>query len=112
MLNFDLSLQRGDFQLDMAAALNEPVTAIFGASGAGKSTLLALLAGLLAPTQGRIVLADRVLVDTRQRVFVPPHQRHIGADLVTLAAEAVRDGITPLQGQHFLPPDLYLPESV
>ncbi len=34
------------------------------------------------------------------------------ADLVTLAAEAVRDGITPLQGQHFLPPDLYLPESV
>lgn len=34
------------------------------------------------------------------------------ADLVTLAAEAVRDGITPLQAQHFLPPDLYLPESV
>lgn len=34
------------------------------------------------------------------------------ADLVTLAAEAVRDGITPLQGQHFLQPDLYLPESV
>jgi LacI family transcriptional regulator len=34
------------------------------------------------------------------------------ADLVSLAAEAVRDGITPLQGQHFLQPDLYLPESV
>lgn len=34
------------------------------------------------------------------------------ADLITLAAEAVRDGITPLQGQHFLQPDLYLPESV
>ena len=34
------------------------------------------------------------------------------ADLVTLAAEAVQQGITPVQGQHFLPPDLYLPESV
>lgn len=34
------------------------------------------------------------------------------ADLVTLAAEAVREGITPIQGQHFLPPDLYLSESV
>jgi LacI family transcriptional regulator len=34
------------------------------------------------------------------------------ADLVTLAAEAVQAGIKPLQGQHFLPPDLYLPESV
>ncbi len=33
-------------------------------------------------------------------------------DLVTLAAEAVKQGITPVQGQHFLPPDLYLPESV
>lgn len=78
MLNFDLTLRRGDFQLEMAAALSEPVTAIFGDSGAGKSTLLALLAGLLPPTQGRIVLADRVLTDTRRGVFVPPHQRHIG----------------------------------
>ncbi len=34
------------------------------------------------------------------------------ADLVTLAAEAVAQGITSVQGQHFLPPDLYLPESV
>lgn len=34
------------------------------------------------------------------------------ADLVTLAAEAVQKGITPVQGQHFLQPDLYLPESV
>ncbi len=33
-------------------------------------------------------------------------------DLFTLAAEAARGGITPLQGQHFLPPDLYMPESV
>ena len=33
-------------------------------------------------------------------------------DLVTLAATAVRDGIAPVQGQHFLQPDLYLPESV
>lgn len=78
MLNFDLSLQRGDFALQMAATLDAPVTAVVGASGAGKSTLLALLAGLLTPAQGRIVLADRVLVDTHQRIFVPPHQRHIG----------------------------------
>jgi LacI family transcriptional regulator len=34
------------------------------------------------------------------------------ADLVVLAADAVKNGIKPVQGQHFLPPDLYLPESV
>jgi LacI family transcriptional regulator len=33
-------------------------------------------------------------------------------DLVRLAAETVSDGMTPVQGQHFLQPDLYLPESV
>lgn len=33
-------------------------------------------------------------------------------DLVTLAAAAAQSGIAPVQGQHFLQPDLYLPESV
>jgi LacI family transcriptional regulator len=33
-------------------------------------------------------------------------------DLVRLATEAVSDGMAPVQGQHFLPPDLHLPESV
>lgn len=34
------------------------------------------------------------------------------AGLISLATAAVQDGITPVQGQHFLQPDLYLPESV
>ena len=33
-------------------------------------------------------------------------------DLVAMAADTVRNGIKPVQAQHFLPPDLYLPESV
>ncbi|NEY92125.1 LacI family DNA-binding transcriptional regulator [Tabrizicola oligotrophica] len=33
-------------------------------------------------------------------------------DLVALAAETVTQGMPPVQGQHFLQPDLYLPESV
>lgn len=33
-------------------------------------------------------------------------------DLVALASAAVQNGIAPVQGQHFLQPDLYLPESV
>ncbi len=34
------------------------------------------------------------------------------ADLISLAAEAVQKGMGPVQGQHFLMPDLYLAESV
>ncbi len=33
-------------------------------------------------------------------------------DLIRLASEAVTDGMNTVQGQHFLQPDLYLPESV
>lgn len=33
-------------------------------------------------------------------------------DLVALAADTAQNGITSVQGQHFLSPDLYLPESV
>lgn len=33
-------------------------------------------------------------------------------DLVRLATEAVNGGMLPVQGQHFLQPDLHLPESV
>ncbi|WP_103335830.1 LacI family DNA-binding transcriptional regulator [Pseudotabrizicola formosa] len=34
------------------------------------------------------------------------------ADLVVLAAEAAQNGLQPTGGQHFLTPDLHLPESV
>ena len=52
--------------------------AILGASGAGKSTILRCIAGLITPTQGRIVLNGRVLFDTEQGINIPSAQRHVG----------------------------------
>lgn len=34
------------------------------------------------------------------------------ADLVSLASDAVQNGVSPVAGQHFLQPELFLPESV
>jgi len=45
------------------------VTAICGPNGAGKSTLLAMLAGLLAPMQGEVML-DGALLSA-----MPPQER-------------------------------------
>jgi NitT/TauT family transport system ATP-binding protein len=39
--------------------------AIVGPSGCGKSTLLRMIAGLIAPTQGRVTIAGRPAVETR-----------------------------------------------
>lgn len=87
-------------------------------AGGGMEGAIAALREVRQP--GEIALVVNELTPESRAALV---SRHVGmaiatplgrlcADLVTLAAEAVRDGITPLQGQHFLPPDLYLSESV
>ena len=62
---FELVLDDGD------------VLAVLGPNGAGKSTLLWLIAGLLRPDDGRIVLGDTVVTDTATGDFVPPHARGV-----------------------------------
>ncbi len=67
--------ERGfDVTLDLEAG---QVVAVLGANGAGKSTLLALIAGLLAPDEGRIVIDGHVLVDTANGTWTPPHRRGV-----------------------------------
>jgi molybdate transport system ATP-binding protein len=66
------------FQLEAAFEAGEGVTALFGPSGAGKTTIFALVAGLLRPQTGRILLGDRTLVDTAAGVVLPPERRQVG----------------------------------
>jgi iron(III) transport system ATP-binding protein len=51
---------------------------LLGPSGCGKTTMLRMIAGLEEPDDGKIVLAGRVVVSTRERVFVPSHKRDLG----------------------------------
>ncbi len=69
----------GTFRLDVAfEGPADGVTVLFGPSGAGKSATLAVVAGLLRPDMGEVVLGDRVLTDTAARLFVPAERRRIG----------------------------------
>jgi len=54
------------------------VTALFGPSGAGKTSLVNMIAGLLKPDRGCIVLDQTTLFDAAKTVNVPPHRRQIG----------------------------------
>ncbi|WP_419800537.1 ATP-binding cassette domain-containing protein [Mucilaginibacter sp.] len=51
---------------------------IFGPSGAGKTTFLKILAGLIAPDQGKIVVDDVIWTDTSAKINLSPQQRKTG----------------------------------
>jgi molybdate transport system ATP-binding protein len=78
MLAFDVEKRMGDFALVAKFEAVSRATALFGPSGAGKTTIVNLIAGLIAPDRGRIVLDKTVLFDAEKRVNVPPHLRRIG----------------------------------
>lgn len=56
---------------------NELVT-LYGKSGAGKTTTLRILAGLMRPKEGKIVVNDKVWLDTKQGIFKKPQERRVG----------------------------------
>lgn len=76
-LEIDIAVARGPGGLELATTVAEGALGIFGPSGAGKSSLLAVVAGLLRPDRGRIVLDGRVLDDVAGRIHVPPHRRGV-----------------------------------
>jgi len=79
MLSVTIKKRRGSFSLDARFELPTPgVVALFGRSGCGKTTLVNAIAGLLDADSGRVALDDLLLLDTEQRLNVPPERRRIG----------------------------------
>jgi molybdate transport system ATP-binding protein len=68
----------GDFELDAKFGSDARVTAIFGPSGAGKTSVLNVIAGLVRPMRGRVVIDGAVLTDTEVGLVLPAHRRRIG----------------------------------
>jgi molybdate transport system ATP-binding protein len=64
--------------VDVAFEPDSRATALFGPSGSGKTTLVNMLAGLVRPDRGRIVLGDEVFFDSDAKIDVPVHRRRIG----------------------------------
>jgi molybdate transport system ATP-binding protein len=78
MLSVNVEKKLGDFSLAANFEAAGDVTALFGPSGAGKTTLVSMIAGLVTPDRGRILLDDMVLFDAATGVNVPAYRRRIG----------------------------------
>jgi molybdate transport system ATP-binding protein len=93
-LHVEAALTDRDVEVALDVADGE-VVAVLGPNGAGKSTLLSVVAGLLRPDRGRVVLDGRVLVDG-SGAWVAPHDRGVALlaqDALLFPHLSVRDNV-------------------
>jgi len=96
--NYFTAVQPVDFALEAGR-----VTEITGRSGSGKSTLLNMLAGLLTPTAGRVLLDDTDLYALPDGQLSRLRNRHIG---VVPQGQTALQSLTVLENV-LLPAQLY-----
>ncbi len=81
----DLSLHKGlhtaqgtmPLDIDITITKGQFVT-LYGESGAGKTSILRMLAGLLSPDQGKIVVNESIWYDSTTKTNLKPQQRKVG----------------------------------
>jgi len=78
MLRVDIQKRLGEFTLQAAFESEGRVTGLFGASGSGKTSLVNMIAGLLVPDRGSIMIDGETVDDVEKRVHVPVHRRRVG----------------------------------
>jgi molybdate transport system ATP-binding protein len=79
-MSFEIAFEvrRGATPLAGDFTAPDGLTALFGPSGSGKTTTLDVIAGLLKPQRGRIVVAGKVLFDSAKGIDLAPEQRACG----------------------------------
>jgi len=78
MLEVNVEKRFSDFELRVRFLSEAKVTALFAPSGSGKSLTLQLIAGLIKPDKGRVVVGKKVFFDSENGVNVPPQRRKVG----------------------------------
>ena len=74
-----LNANGGNMQLDIDCTINKgEFVTIYGPSGAGKTTLLRIIAGLLKPQSGKIVVDGKLWFDSNNSINLKPQLRSTG----------------------------------
>jgi molybdate transport system ATP-binding protein len=77
--DIDVAKRLGDAEIACRFGSGDAVlTVLFGPSGVGKTSVLNMIAGLLRPDRGHIVVQERTLFDSVQGIDLPPDDRDIG----------------------------------
>lgn len=78
-INKTLNFASGKMQLSFQSTIAQHTfLTLFGKSGAGKTSLLRILAGLLQPEEGLIIVNGTPWLDTANGINLPPQKRSVG----------------------------------
>jgi len=78
-INKKLRSNSGNMNLDVDFDIsNGELLTLYGKSGAGKTTILKIIAGLLKPDGGRIVVNGKTWFDDKKRIDLPTQKRNLG----------------------------------
>jgi len=74
-----INTAKGLLNLEFSACLEKgTITTLFGESGAGKTTILKIIAGLINPKFGQLMLDDELYFDSAKGINLSPQKRKIG----------------------------------
>lgn len=77
-LHIDITKNLSSFNLDVSMESKGGIIGFLGASGSGKSMTLKCIAGLEKPSKGKIVINDKVLFDSEEKINVKTRDRKVG----------------------------------
>jgi molybdate transport system ATP-binding protein len=79
LVEIKLAKRLRDYPLDVEMVVkDEDIHVLFGRNGSGKTTILKMIAGLVRPDSGRIVIDGKVLFDSEAGIDLPAEQRGTG----------------------------------
>lgn len=77
-IKIDIKKDFGSFKFHIILNSSSSTLALLGASGSGKTMTLKCIAGIIKPDEGYIILNDRVLFDSENKINVKTQLRNVG----------------------------------
>ena len=78
MVKVKIAKKLTTFELNVDFSINNDILVVVGPSGAGKTTILQCIAGLQTPTTGEIIINNKGIFSSEQKINLPVRKRRIG----------------------------------